>query len=110
MSSHNAVLEWMPVALDGLVFTQAVPFLWAFATRDMERTARYAFRIGCILVLAGWALFANGEWGLSIFYALLASVYFLIWWHSGGGDNFKKRLKKFKEKFVGQRRTAPQTA
>jgi hypothetical protein len=40
----------------------------------------------------------------------LAALCLFIWWHGGGGKNTKRRLKKLKEKFVGNRRTAPQTA
>lgn len=33
-----------------------------------------------------------------------------LWWHSGGGDGTKRRLKRWARKFEGVRRTAPAAA
>jgi hypothetical protein len=32
------------------------------------------------------------------------------WWHSGGGDGTRRRLKSWARRFQGVRRTAPQAA
>lgn len=40
----------------------------------------------------------------------IAGLSLYCWWNNGGGDNTKRRLKKWAAKFKPVRRTAPQPA
>lgn len=46
----------------------------------------------------------------SYFAAIFTAWWLYDWWHSGGGDDTKKRLRKLKRKFQPMRRMAPVTA
>ncbi|MFJ8727702.1 hypothetical protein [Streptomyces sp. NPDC093269] len=43
-------------------------------------------------------------------HAALAAFSAWMWWHDGGGDGTKRRLKKWASRFQGVRRTAPSHA
>lgn len=43
-------------------------------------------------------------------FAALGAVNAWIWWHGGGGDDTKRRLKSWARRFQGVRRTAPSRA
>ena len=38
------------------------------------------------------------------------ALFVWLWWNSGGGDDTKRRLKRWARRFQGVRRTAPQGA
>lgn len=110
MSVHSAALSVVPMVCNALVVVNGSILLWHLLGGDKPGIAKYALRIAACMYVSGWAFFAEGDYFFAFFEAFVGSIYLIIWWHSGGGDNTKRRLKKFKEKFVGQRRTAPQTA
>lgn len=66
----------------------------------------------------GWCGSANLVWlvmdvldharWIAAWTAMWAAYYLWVWWNGGGGDNTKKRLKKWARKFTPVRRTAPQ--
>ncbi len=43
-------------------------------------------------------------------YAAIGAIFAWLWWHSGGGDGTKRRLRRLRARFAGVRRTAPATA
>ena len=56
---------------------------------------------GILTAVAGWSsvvyMFAAGE-----------ALFVWLWWHSGGGDGTRRRLRSLAGRFQGVRRTAPQ--
>jgi ABC-type dipeptide/oligopeptide/nickel transport system permease component len=58
---------------------------------------------GVMASVSGWttALYLN---------AAFAAWHAWVWWHSGGGDDTKRRLKSLGRRFQGVRRTAPSHA
>ena len=38
----------------------------------------------------------------------VAAMHAYWWWHGGGGDGTRRRLRQWRRRFVGVRRTAPQ--
>ena len=40
--------------------------------------------------------------------AAFCAVFAYFWWHRGGGDGTRRRLRSLRRKFSGVRRTAPQ--
>jgi hypothetical protein len=42
----------------------------------------------------------------SLIAAVFLGIFLHLWWINGGGDNTKKRLRKWAKKFEGRRRTA----
>lgn len=81
-------------------------------TLDQARKdARSVCLFGAAIALVGGLInFADRDWPPMAFWAAIAAAYIAMWWHLGGGNGTKRRLKKLKEKFVGRRRTAPVTA
>ena len=69
---------------------------------------------------AGWmavaylpvsVLSAVNGWRSILYLCAGATALFVwLWWHSGGGDGTKRRLKRWAVRFQGVRRTAPQGA
>ncbi len=69
---------------------------------------------------SGWmALLATGGgigsalagWTSNVYlHAVFAAWMAWAWWHSGGGDGTRRRLKSWARRFQGVRRTAPQGA
>lgn len=61
-------------------------------------------------VLDGFACLALGHYGLGVFFAASAGLFVWLWWHSGGGDGTRRRLRAWAGRFHGVRRTAPAVA
>lgn len=84
-----------------------------------------ATAVGCAGLFCGWGArrfhgcMAIADGSLAVFNALagerlptcvasaLCAYAAWRWWHSGGGDGAKRRLKAWARKFTGVRRTAP---
>lgn len=56
-----------------------------------------------VCALAGWA-------SVSYIAAASTALYGWTWWHGGGGDGPRRRLKSWLRRFQGARRTAPSGA
>lgn len=60
-------------------------------------------------LLTLWAIH-QGMHFYAALYAACGAVNFYVWWHRGGGDGTKRRLRSLVRKFTPVRRTAPQVA
>jgi hypothetical protein len=69
------------------------------------RTAAAFFVAGGVFVEA--ACLVTRDELVGIFSAPGTGYWAWIWWNSGGGDGTKRRLKAFRRRFKGVRRTAP---
>ena len=56
-----------------------------------------------VCAVAGWT-------GAGSFSAAATALHTWNWWHGGGGDGTKRRLRSWARRFQGVRRTAPQGA
>lgn len=113
MSGHeviNPVVSWVTASvalgLDARIIYQGL----RHGGVTKEFLSRMSLYNAAVSGVCGLIDFADGEYAAMWIQAAVTAVSLAIWWHFGGGDKTKKRLKKLKEKFVGQRRTAPQTA
>ncbi len=71
---------------------------------------RYAGTMAILNALAGVLCAVNG-WTSNVYLMAAATALFAwLWWHSGGGDGTRRRLKSWAGRFQGVRRTAPQGA
>ena len=64
--------------------------------------------LGCIPFVVGFAL--DGATSVASAFAALGAINAWGWWHGGGGDGTRRRLKSWARRFQGVRRTAPQGA
>jgi hypothetical protein len=55
---------------------------------------------GVVCAYLGWTIGTHIQ-------AAVAAWSAWSWWHGGGGDDMKRRLKKWARRFQGVRRTAP---
>jgi hypothetical protein len=63
--------------------------------------------LGAVAMVA----YAFFEWTLvGYLNAASTALHAWAWWHGGGGDGTRRRLKKWGRRFQGVRRTAPTTA
>jgi hypothetical protein len=61
--------------------------------------------------IAAGVLSAVNGWTSTLYMtAAGAALFGWLWWHSGGGDGTRRRLKSWARRFEGVRRTAPQGA
>ncbi|MGV2914664.1 hypothetical protein [Streptomyces alfalfae] len=63
---------------------------------------------GCLIVVVADAI--GGPTPLTSVWAAGAAYHGWQWWNSGGGDDTKRRMKRWGRRFQGVRRTAPQGA
>ncbi|QES45217.1 hypothetical protein DEJ49_33295 [Streptomyces venezuelae] len=49
----------------------------------------------------------EGSYGWAVFSAAISAACAYAWWHGGGGDGTKRRLRRLARRFQGVRRTAP---
>lgn len=73
-------------------------------------TRRYA---GCMTVAyaALGVLCAVNGWTSTLYLGAAGTALFAwLWWHSGGGDGTRRRIRSWARRFHGVRRTAPQGA
>lgn len=81
-----------------------------FASRARQRGMRAAPYHGlaaiCFAVSSVLAGLVNRHFNAYLSAAVAATSAFL-WWHNGGGDGTKRRLKSWASRFQGVRRTAP---
>jgi hypothetical protein len=92
----GALLTWIPL---GLGF---------FTGRPSRKTA-------ALLAALGWTMYGTasymiGAWLNVLIAAGLGAGCLWLWWNDGGGDDTKRRLKRWARKFTPVRRTAPQGA
>lgn len=80
--------------------------LLADLTRRTARTTVYAL-MSAGATLAFFASAALGHRTLAVFFAVSAGLFAWLWWHSGGGDGTKRRLRRLAGRFHSVRRTAP---
>lgn len=64
--------------------------------------------LGCIPFIIGFAL--DGATSVASSFAALGALNAWGWWHGGGGDGTRRRLKSWARRFQGVRRTAPSHA
>ncbi|MFF1574828.1 hypothetical protein ACFVWR_18975 [Leifsonia sp. NPDC058292] len=74
-------------------------------TRGMRATPYYGVTAAAFTV-AGIGNVVMGD-SNAYLQAVAAAVNAWLWWHSGGGDGTKRRLKSWASRFQGIRRTAP---
>jgi hypothetical protein len=71
-------------------------------------------RLGYLLSAGAQAVFALSDFldrlPSGALNAACCAWYLWLWWHSGGGDGTKRRLRRLRTRFTGVRRTAPATA
>jgi hypothetical protein len=61
-----------------------------------------------VLTAGGGAFSAVNGWTFYVYlHAGIAAWCAWMWWNSGGGDDTKRRLKRWASRFHGVRRTAP---
>ncbi|MGW0948491.1 hypothetical protein ACWD4O_38875 [Streptomyces sp. NPDC002623] len=71
---------------------------------------QYAATMAILNALAG-VLSAVSGWTSNVYIMAAATALFAwLWWHSGGGDGTRRRLRSWAGRFQGVRRTAPQGA
>ncbi|MFC8332794.1 hypothetical protein [Streptomyces olivaceus] len=95
-------------ALSGITWAFAALYLiWYFTGRDM----RQMYGLGALA--NGFNIPAAIISGTSEIWALLSAAMGAwmtwLWWHSGGGDGPRRRLRRLAGRFTGVRRTAPTT-
>lgn len=59
------------------------------------------------MVLQGVAAIREGDHLWALFDAALCGYFAYGWWHGGGGDGTRRRLRGLARRFQGVRRTAP---
>lgn len=73
-------------------------------------TRRYAGWM-TIAYAASAVLCAVNGWTSTLYLTAGGTALFAwLWWHSGGGDGTRRRIKSWARRFHGVRRTAPQGA
>jgi hypothetical protein len=70
-----------------------------------RRTGFGLYALGSFSGLVGDV--ADGSRGWAVVDSAFAGFYVWAWWHSGGGDGTKRRLRSWTRRFRGVRRTAP---
>ncbi|MFE2640216.1 hypothetical protein ACFXKF_36630 [Streptomyces scopuliridis] len=83
------------------IFTLAALF-----TRRIGRAAASGL-MGASNVLFGIAQVVRGESLYAAIDAGLAAYFVHDWWHRGGGDGTRRRLRRLRNSFRAARRTAP---
>lgn len=73
-------------------------------------TRQYAGWMAISYVAGGVLCAVNGWTSVLYLFAGGTALFVWLWWHSGGGDGTKRRLKSWAGRFQGTRRTAPQGA
>jgi hypothetical protein len=64
-----------------------------------------------VLTTGGGVMSAVNGWTFNVYlHAGIAAWSAWAWWHGGGGDGTKRRLKSWARRFQGVRRTAPSAA
>jgi len=83
--------------------------LWAVFTGRLARN--HLSGVGAVASIpAVVASCLEGITSVASAFAALGAVNAWIWWHGGGGDGTRRRLKSWASRFRGVRRTAPQGA
>lgn len=77
--------------------------------RGMRATPYYA-AAAIAFGLSGVLLALDGGTIPTVLAAGAAAAHACAWWHDGGGDGTRRRLKAWSSRFHGIRRTAPSSA
>lgn len=95
-------------AIDTLTLLAAV--FCEYARRSgLHLTRAYAF-VALVLLGEAFAALLVDQSAFAVNAAGLSALFGWLWWHSGGGDDTKRRLKAWAARFHGVRRTAPATS
>lgn len=110
-ASHQVISYWDIWVVYGLMLVNMGVNFWRYVVKgDMADDLRMHSFAAAAWLVVGIINFVNRDWTAMWLSAFWMALELYKWWRKGGGKNTKRRLKKLKEKFVGQRRTAPQTA
>jgi hypothetical protein len=82
--------------------------LASFLGRISHPQASGIIALGSIPFVAAFAL--DGATAVASAFAALGALNAWGWWHGGGGDGTRRRLRSWARRFQGVRRTAPQGA
>lgn len=94
------------ITIGGLVIWPAV--LASLLGRISYPQASGIVALGSAPIIAAFAL--DGAKSVASAFAALAALNAWAWWHGGGGDGTRRRVKSWARRFRGVRRTAPQGA
>lgn len=73
-------------------------------------SARIDFLFGVANGLYALQGVRGGHWLGAVISGAFSAYCFYAWWHGGGGDHTRRRLRQLRRRFEGVRRTAPATA
>lgn len=112
--SHHVVNPAVQYIVMIICLINAVVLTWHLMKSggavERSKLAQHLLTNAAVCIVAGLIAIVDQEWFFMWINAAVTAVSLILWWHIGGGDGTKRRLKKLKEKFVGKRRTAPVTA
>lgn len=97
--------------LVGFLLGMAV-FLPAIAMLLLGRIKSHHYAGLAAIAFAIWAIddIRRHSWGFGLFQTVMSAWEAWVWWKGGGGDDTKKRLRKWSRAFTPNRRTAPSAA
>ncbi|MYR93068.1 MULTISPECIES: hypothetical protein [unclassified Streptomyces] len=93
------------LGIAGLLLTAAAAYV-VFVRPSKNAYAAIAVASALLTI---WRIAADQEPSTTIIQAVGTAIYAYLWWHNGGGNDTRRRLREAARPFKAVRRTAPVT-